>query len=495
MSGTYAAVDLGAESGRVVVGRLDGQRLSLREVHRFRNGPVRVAGHLLWDVLRVHEEILAGLSAAAADGSGLASVGVDTWGVDHALLDRTGALLGNPYHYRDHRTDGVPARLFARVPQAEVFAATGIQFMQINTLYQLRAMVEERSPVLEAADRLLMMPDLFHYWLSGEKVGEYSIATTSQCYHVAGKAWAAALLERAGIPARIFPPVVEPGTRLGPALPAVADRIGAPGVQVVAPAAHDTGSAVAAVPARTGRHAYISSGTWSLMGTVSAAPIVNESVRALAFTNEGGVGGTVRFLRNIAGLWLVQECRRAWARAGQELGYDALVAMAAGARPFQAIIEPDHPSFNTPDDMPAAIQAYCAGSGQAVPQGRADVLRVALESPAWKYRRTLRDLERVVGERLEVIHVVGGGSQNALLCQMAADACGRPVLAGPVEATAAGNLLAQAIAAGALSSWEQAREVVRATFPLRTYEPTGAAAWDEASPRLESILEGGKAPC
>jgi len=249
------------------------------------------------------------------------------------------------------------------------------------------------------------------------------------------------------------------------------------------------------VPARAARYAYISSGTWSLMGTVSAAPVVNEGVRTLGFTNEGGAGGTVRLLRNIAGLWLVQECRRAWARAGEELGYEALAAMAAGARPFQAIIDPDHPSFNTPDDMPAAIQAFCARTGQAVPQGRADVLRVVLESLAWRYRRTLRDLERLLGERLEVIHVVGGGSQHQLLCQMAADACGRPVLAGPVEATAIGNLLAQAIADGELSSWEDAREVVRSTFPLRAYESTGAAAWNEASPRLESILDRRDSPC
>jgi rhamnulokinase len=356
-------------------------------------------------------------------------------------------------------------------------------------------MVDERSPALEAADRLLMMPDLFHYWLCGEKVGEYSIATTSQCYDVAGKAWATALLERAGIPARIFPPVVAPGTRLGPVLPSVAEALGVRGVQVVAPAAHDTGSAVAAVPAQAARFAYISSGTWSLMGTVAASPVVNESVRTLGFTNEGGVGGTVRLLRNIVGLWLVQECRRVWARGGEDLGYEALVAMAEGARPFLAAVDSDHPAFNTPDDMPAAIQAFCARTGQAVPQARQDVLRVALESLAWRYRRTLRDLERLLGARLEVIHVVGGGSQNRLLCQMTADACGRPVLAGPVEATAIGNVAAQAIAAGELASWDDARQLVRDNFPLRAYQPAHTADWDEASPRLERILDGGKPPC
>lgn len=490
----YAAVDLGAESGRVVVGRLEGQRLSLREVHRFRNGPVRVAGHLHWDVLRMFEEILTGLGAGAGEG-GLASIGVDTWGVDYGLLDRNGALLGNPHHYRDHRTDGVPSRLFARVPLQEVFAATGIQFMQLNTLYQLYAMMEEGSPVLDVADRLLFMPDLFHYWLCGEKVGEYSIATTSQCYDVAGKAWAKRLLERLAIPVGMFPPLVQPGTRLGPLIPAVADRIGAPLAQVVAPGAHDTASAVAAVPARTDRYAYISSGTWSLMGAVVPAPVVNDASRTLGFTNEGGVAGTVRLLRNIAGLWPIQECRRAWARAGEELGYDALTAMAAAAPPFRTTIDPDDPSFLSPEDMPAAMAGYCAHTGQAVPESRGALVRAVLEGLAWKYRRTLADLERLVGYRMEVIHIVGGGSQNQLLCQMAADACGRPVLAGPVEATAAGNVLAQAIAAGALSSWSEAREVVRSTFPLRAYEPTGSARWDEASPRLESILAREETPC
>ncbi|HET6440505.1 MAG TPA: rhamnulokinase family protein [Anaeromyxobacter sp.] len=491
MAGTYAAVDLGAESGRVVLGKVEDGRVELKELHRFRNGPVRVGGHMHWDVLRLWEEILTGLAAAVREDGRLSSIGVDTWGVDYGLLDRNGALLGNPHHYRDHRTDGMPERLFARVPLAEVFAATGIQFMQLNTLYQLYAMVEERSPMLDVADRLLFTPDLFHYWLCGEKVGEYTIATTSQCYDVAGQAWATRLLERLGIPSGMFPPLVQPGTRLGRVLTAVADRIGAAGIEVVAPGAHDTASAVAAVPARTDRYAYISSGTWSLMGAVVPSPVVNETARSLAFTNEGGVAGTVRLLKNIAGLWPVQECRRAWARAGEELGYDALTAMAAAAPPFRTVIDPDHASFLAPDDMPGAIAAYCSRTGQAPPESRGVLVRAILEGLGYKYRRTLENLERLLGQRLEVIHIVGGGSQNQLLCQVASDACGRPVLAGPVEATAIGNVLAQAITAGALSSWEQAREVVRTTFPLRSYEPTGAAAWDEAIPRMQRILEGG----
>jgi rhamnulokinase len=340
-----------------------------------------------------------------------------------------------------------------------------------------------------------MTPDLFNYWLCGEKAVEYTIASTSQIYDVARKAWASALLERLGIPTRMLGPVVQPGTKLGRILPAVADRIGLQGVQVVTPPCHDTAAAVAAVPSRGQHYAYISSGTWSLMGAVVPEPIITDTSRTLGFTNEGGVAGTVRLLKNIAGLWLVQECRRAWARAGEELSYDALAALAAGARPFQAFLDPDDACFLAPDDMPAAIQAYFARTGQQAPGARGDLLRVVLESLAWDYRRTLAKLERLLGHRLEVIHIVGGGSQNQLLCQMAADACGRPVLAGPVEATAVGNVLSQAITAGACASWDEAREVVRATFPPRTYEPQNPAAWDEASPRVDRILGGEGRPC
>jgi rhamnulokinase len=367
--------------------------------------------------------------------------------------------------------------------------------MQINPLYQLYAMVQQRSPVLDVADRFLMMPDLFHYWLCGAKKVEYSIASTSQCYDAANNGWATTLMKRLGIPTGIFPEVVQPGTRLGELLPSVAERIGQKRVQVVAPACHDTASAVAAVPARTDRFAYISSGTWSLMGAVSPRPAMSDLVRTLGFTNEGGVAGTVRLLRNIVGLWLVQECRRSWARAGDELGYDALAGMASTARPFQAVIDPNDQCFNTPEDMPRAIQEFCQRTGQAPPSARGDLVRVILESLAWEYRRNLQDVERLLGYKMEAIHIVGGGSQNQLLCQLAADATGLPVHAGPVEATAIGNLLAQLIAAGACAGWDEAREVVRATFPLRTYEPSNTAAWDEAGPRVRNTLEKARRPC
>jgi rhamnulokinase len=493
MGDAWAAVDLGAESGRVVVGRLRGGRLALDEVHRFANGAVHVDGHLRWDFQRLSREILAGLAAAARAAPGLSSVGIDAWGVDFGLVDADGALLGDPFHYRDHRTDGIPARLYARVPEAEVWAATGVQSLQLNTLYQLHAMVLEGAPELERAARLLLVPDLLGAWLCGEQVAEHTIASTTQCYDVGRRAWAGPLLARAGLPAHLFPPVVAPGTRLGPVRAALAEASGLAGVQVVAPAGHDTGSAVAAIPAEVASYAYISSGTWSLVGTVAPAPVRTEAAWRLGLTNEGGVD-SVCLHRTMAGLWLVQECRRAWAREGGALDYDALTALAAAGRPFQAVVDPDDPSLLAPEDMPAALRACCARTGQEVPGTRGDLLRVALESLAWKYRRTLGDLERLLGRRLEVVHVVGGGARNALLCQLTADACGRPVLAGPVEATALGNVLAQAVAGGVCASWAEARTLVRASFTPARYEPKDAAAWDEASPRAERILEGAH-PC
>jgi rhamnulokinase len=441
-----------------------------------------------WDVLRIWEEIQTGIAQAAKQYSDVTSVGVDTWGVDFGLLDRAGALIGNPYHYRDHRTDGVMEKLFERVPRAQVFAATGIQFMQLNTLYQLYAMALEQSPALDIAETLLMMPDLFNYWLTGLRLGEFTIATTTQFFDPRNNMWATGLLEKLGLPTHIMPRIVQPATDIGPLIPSVAEPLGLCGMRVIAPACHDTGSAVAAVPARSERFAYISSGTWSLMGVVSPRPVITDVTRDFNFTNEGGVGGTIRLLKNIAGLWLVQGCRRAWARAGDELSYDAVTALAERAQPFQAFVDPDHSSFLSPDDMPKAIQAFCAATGQPVPSERGALVRVALESLALKYRLTLERLEQIVGHRLEVIHVVGGGSQNRLLCQFTADACARPVYAGPVEATALGNLLAQALAGGLCASWAEARELVRAAFPLTSYEPHDTAAWNEACTRFEQIL-------
>lgn len=492
----FLALDLGAESGRAVVGLLEGDRLRLEEVHRFPNGPVRLpdgggTGYRLhWDVLRLWTEIKRGLALAVQEhGADLAGIGLDTWGVDFGLLDRDGALVSNPYHYRDSRTDGMLDEAFRRVPREEIFEQTGIQFMQINSLYQLLSMVVGQSPALDIAETFLTMPDLFNYWLTGRKVCEFSIATTTQCYDPRRGGWAIPLLKRLGIPTRIFPEIVPPGTVLGQLLPAVAEEVGLSGLPVIAPACHDTGCAVAAVPAEGVDFAYISSGTWSLMGAELPDPVINEQSLTFDFTNEGGVGDTFRFLKNIAGLWLMQECRRTWARQDEELSYDDLTQMAAQAKPLQSVVDPDYPEFLKPGDMPARIRAFCQMTDQPVPQSKGEVIRCALESLTLKYRWVLERLEEILGRRLKPIHIVGGGTQNRLLNQFAADATGRRVVTGPIEATAAGNVITQAMALGHIASLEEGRQVVRNSFEVATYEPSGGDEWDEAYARLLAMME------
>ncbi len=486
----FLALDLGAASVRGVVGRFDGDRLELAEVHRFPNGPVRILDSLHWDVLRLFDEIKRGLARCVQEhGAELAGIGLDTWGVDFALLDRDGALLGNPYHYRDRRTDGMMEEVFRRVPREEVFELTGIQFLQLNTLYQIFSMALQESPALAAADTLLMTPDLFNFWLTGRQVSEFTIATTSQLYDPRQGTWSKALFEKLGLPFHILPEIVPPGTVLGPLLPSVAKEVGLGEVPVIAPACHDTGSAVAAVPARGRDYAYISSGTWSVMGVEVTEPIITAQSLANNFSNEGGVEGTFRFLKNIMGLWLVQECRRMWAKAGEDLSYAALTEIAAQAPPFGPIVDPDDHVFLHPGDMPAAIQAFCQRTGQPVPEDKGAIIRCALESLALKYRFTLGELESVLGRELGTIHIVGGGSQNQLLCQLTADATGRLVVAGPVEATAVGNIVMQALARGYVASLDEARQVVRRSFDVVTYEPGDVSGWDEAYELLLSAME------
>jgi rhamnulokinase len=502
---SFLAFDLGAESGRAMVGQFDGERIRLSEVHRFPNGPVRLsdssgAGYRLhWDVLRLWTEIKRGLALAIQEyGADLAGVGLDTWGVDFALLDRDGALVSNPYHYRDSRTDGMVEEAFRRVPRAEIFEQTGIQFMQLNSLYQLLAMVVSRSPALDIAETFLTMPDLFNYWLTGRRVCEFSIATTTQCYDPRlpppdeggdRGGWAISLLERLGIPTHIFPEIVPPGTVLGQLLPSVAEEVGVSSLTVITPACHDTGCAVAAVPAEGADFAYISSGTWSLLGAELPEPVINERSLAFDFTNEGGVGGTFRFLKNIDGLWLVQECRRTWAHQGEEFSYDELTQMAAQADSLQSVVDPDYGEFLQPGDMPARIRAFCRQTDQPVPQSKGAVVRCALESLALKYRWVLERLEEILGRRLEPIHIVGGGTQNRLLNQFAADATVRRVVTGPIEATAVGNVITQAMALGHIGSLEEGRRIVRNSFDVVTYEPSGGAGWDEAYARLLAVME------
>jgi rhamnulokinase len=489
-----AAIDLGAESGRVFLGTFDGERLSVEEIHRFPNVPVRVQGTLYWDILRLFEGVREGLlRAARVSGGRIASVGVDTWGVDFALLDRQGRLIGNPVHYRDRRTEGMMERVFQRIPREEIYRRTGIQFMPINTLYQLFAMVAREDPWLEIAHTFLTIPDLFHYWLSGVKACEFTNATTTQCYDPLAGDWAWDLLGRLGIPTHLFPEILPPGTILGPLQPELAQELGLPETQVVAPASHDTGSAVAAVPFQHPDAAYISSGTWSLVGVEVRAPVIREEALADNFTNEGGVGGTFRLLKNVMGLWLLQECRRTWAAQGQQWDYEALVRLAEAAPPLRSLIDPDDPRFLPPGEMPARIQAFCQETGQPIPEEPAEIVRCILESLALKYRWVIERLEALLARPIPLIHVVGGGSRNALLCQWTADAAGRPVLAGPAEATALGNLIVQAMALGHLSNLEEARAVIRRSFAPLLYEPRASSTWEEAYQRFVTrILPAGR---
>jgi rhamnulokinase len=485
----FLAFDLGAESGRAMLGRFDGARLTLSEIHRFANVPVALPDGLHWDVLRLWAEIKQGMALAARDyGAGLAGLGLDTWGVDFALLDAKGGLVANPHHYRDSRTDGMVEEAFRRVPRAEIFEQTGIQVMPINSLYQLLSMVVGRSPALQVARTFLTIPDLFNYWLTGRAVCEFSNATTTQCYDPRRHDWARPLLDRLGIPAAIFPEIAPSGTVLGRLLPSVAEETGLGDLPVVAPACHDTGSAVAAVPAAGPGFAWISSGTWSVMGAELPAPVINAQSLAFNITNEGGVGGTFRFCKNVMGLWLVQECRRTWARQGEAYSYDDLARMAAQAAPFQAVVDPDYGEFLKPGDMPARVHAYCQTTGQAAPESKGAIVRCLLEGIALKYRWVLERLEEILSRRLDPIHIVGGGTRNRLLSQFTADATGRRVVTGPAEATAAGNVVVQAMALGHVASLDEGRALVRASFDVATFEPGDHFGWEEAYARLLALM-------
>lgn len=480
---TYLAIDLGAESGRVIAVHYDGERLTLSQVHRFANEPVRLPRHLYWDVLRLWHEIKQGLTIAAGRFPTITSLGVDTWGVDFALLAADDTLLDNPVHYRDRRTQGVFERTQARVSRAEIFARTAVQFMPINTLYQLAAMAEAHSPLLSAAASFLTMPDLFNFWLSGRKVNEFTNATTTQCYDPHRGDWARDLLAALGIPTAMFREIVPPGTVLGSLQPALAAEIQAPAVPVIAPATHDTGSAVAAVPMSGEPAIYLSSGTWSLMGVEVAAPVVSQTALAHNFTNEGGVDGTFRLLKNIMGLWLLQECRRDWAASGDEMSYADLAELATAAPPFSGVILPNVARFLTPRAMPAEVAGFLAETAQPAPPDRGTLLRIILESLAHEYRWVAERLDELTGRQHRVIHIIGGGAQNRLLNQLTADATGRTVLAGPVEATALGNALVQALALRHISSLAEGRALVSHSFAVTRFEPQRDSRWQTAYAR------------
>lgn len=482
-------VDLGASGGRAMLGRFDGDRVALEELHRFPNEPVRLPGGLHWDAPRLFRETLRGIETAAGRGVALDAVAVDTWGVDYGLLDARGSLLGLPFHYRDERVAGMVAQVRARIEPDALYAVTGCQTLPLNTLYQLLA--EQASPAFDRAATLLLLPDLLAYWLSGEIAAERTIASTTQLFDPRSGDWATEMLARLGIPSLLFPAIQPPGTLRGGLRDELAAETGAPvGLPVVATASHDTASAFAAQTSGPGT-LVISSGTWSLVGIEAATPIVTPAARAANFTNEAGVAGTTRFLRNVAGMWLIQECRRAWAQAGQPHGYDALAAMAEAAPAFGPLIDPDDPAFAAPGDMPARIRAFCERSGQAAPTTPGATVRCALESLTLAYRR-VRDLtERVTGQPIARLHIIGGGSRSALHCRLAADATGLPVLAGPEEATALGNVLVQAMALGAVGSLPELRDVIRRSFAPVAYPPGGdRARWDAAYERYLALIGG-----
>jgi len=482
----FVAVDLGAQSGRVALGRFDGRRLTLEEVHRFPNIPVRVGGTLHWDVLRLYADVLDGLRAASA-GTEVDSISVDSWGVDFGLIDRAGRLVQNPVHYRDARRAGGVGLLLDRVTPRELYRRTGIQLLPINTIFELTAMADERDPALDAADRLLLIPDLLHYWLCGSRTTEFTNASTTQCLDAATGAWATDLLEPLGIPTRLLPEVVAPATPLGPLVGEAADAAGLRGATVVAAATHDTGAAVAAVPLRGESSAFLSIGTWSLVGVEAAEPVVNDASYEANLTNEGGVAGTRRILKNVTGLWLIEECRRAWALEGRDYSHEELTTLAASAPPLRSFVNPNDPSFAEPGDMPARISDYCARSGQESPDDAGSVVRCILESLALKHAETVELIGRVTGRRIDELHVVGGGANNELLCAWTAEAANRLVLAGPAEATVVGNMLVQAVARGELSKLADAREVVRASFAQTEYEPGGSQEFSEARERFAAL--------
>jgi rhamnulokinase len=489
----YLAVDCGAESGRVMAGLWDGAKMRLEELHRFPTGITPIGDTKRWDITRIWGEVERGLGIAAKRfGESIVSVGVDTWGVDYVLIDKAGELIEQPWNYRDARTRGMLEKVKARVSHEEIFAASGVQFMELNTLYQLLASHEREPAVLASADRFLMIPDYLHFKMCGSRVGEFTNATTTQFFHPTKKTWSVELLQKLGLPTAMLPEVVQPGTRLGRLLPAVCERTGLhPGVEVIAPATHDTGSAVAGVPGAAtegrGRLAYISSGTWSLLGVELHEPDLSPRAFELNLTNEGGVDGTYRLLKNIMGLWLVQECRRSFAKRGSASDYAALVQAAESAPAFRSLIDPDDEGFLSPPDMPEAIVQFCRDTGQPVPGTEGEFIRCVLESLAIRYATVLNWLKEMTGSFISAVNIVGGGSRNRLLNLFTANACLRPVLAGPVEATVLGNVLVQARACGELDSLADIRRVARESSDVEEIRPEHESSWGDAQQRIRLL--------
>lgn len=481
------AFDFGASSGRAIIGCFDGSKITLEEVHRFSNDPVSVGGTVYWDALRLFYEIKQGIINARMAG-GFDSIGIDTWGVDFGLIDHEGKLMENPVHYRDTRTAGLIDEAFKSMPKEKLYDITGIQFMELNTLFQLISLKKYRPWMLERADKMLFMPDLFAYMLTGKMCSEYSIASTSQLIDLKTRGWSQEILDTFGIKKEIFATIVQPGTVLGMLNDEICEECGVEKVPVISVCGHDTQSAITSVPCEDGNFAFLSSGTWSLFGTELDRPIVNETSMNINITNEGGYGESTGFLKNIIGLWLIQESRRQWQRQGEDYSYADLEKKALAAEPFKCFIDPDAPEFVPHGNIPKRVQDFCKRTGQCVPETVGEIMRCIYESLAMKYRLTFEKLRECTGRDYPVIHVIGGGTKDTLLCRLTAASCNRTVKAGPIEATVMGNITVQLMSDGSVKNIGQARKIVADSSELKTYEPENTADWERAYAEFLKIV-------
>ncbi len=485
---SFLAFDLGASSGRAILGKLYDKKLELVEVHRFKNQMTRIHGHYFWNIYSLFDELKTGLKKCISEfGIQPDSIGIDTWGVDYAVISENGQFAGLPFAYRDHRTDNAMNGFFELMPKEETYRLTGIQFMQFNTLFQLYSSVRDKSQDIESAQNFLFMPDALGYLFTGKIHTEYTIASTSQLLKPGKAEWEEKLFKAAGIPFSLAGEITQPGTVTGEILPEVQEETGSAAIPCIAVAGHDTASAIASVPAKEGNWAYLSSGTWSLLGIESPVPLVSEQTLAMNFTNEGGVEGTTRFLKNIMGMWLIQECKRVW-DSKSTMGWHEIVALSNNAKPFKSLINPDDASFLNPGDMPKAVQDYCAKTNQPVPQNKGEIARCIYDSLVLKYKYTLRQIESVTGKSIERLHIIGGGAHNAMMNQLTADATGIEVLAGPTEATATGNILLQAKALGKVNSLAEMREIVRNSFEVTIFKPSPKLDWETAYEKFVKLL-------
>ena len=490
MKKNYLAFDLGASSGRAILGTIEDGKISLKELHRFANGPVSINGGLFWNILGLFSELKVGLAKALQETPDIEGIAIDTWGVDYTFIDSDGFIVGNPRNYRDPRTEDVMDYAFNKISKEKIYELTGIQFMSINSVFQLAASVRDNDKQLQIADKLLFTPNALSYLFCGNVSAEYSIATTSQIFNPKTKTWAWDIINALGLKTKMFPKIVPSGTIAGELLPSIQEELKCGPIKVILTGSHDTASAVAAVPVEPGSNwAYLSSGTWSLIGLELDEPLINEETLKANYTNEGGVGGKIRFLKNIMGLWLIQQCRDEWIRQGCEYSFGKMVELAAAEEPFFAFVDPNDQSFVTPGNMPQRIVDYCKKTGQRVPETHGQIIRIALESLAMRYRRSVIELEKITGKKIDVLHIVGGGCKNDLLNQFTANACGRKILTGPVEATALGNIVVQAMATGDVKDLAEARRIVAASTELGTFLPQDAASWDKEYDRFLSFCE------